>query len=74
MWIVIYIEERTAECSAVLTQTLRGHQEMISQTEAGLARELQAIITLYLGTLLGGYSMGFSAIAIPDMKNDMMRN
>ena len=47
---------------------------MISQTEAGLARELQAIITLYLGTLLGGYSMGFSAIAIPDMKNDMMRN
>ena len=44
---------------------------MISLAEAGLARELQAIITLYLGTLLGGYSMGFSAIAIPDMKHDM---
>ena len=46
---------------------------MISQTEAGLVRELQSIITLYLGTLLGGYSMGFSAVAIPDMKNDMRR-
>ena len=39
--------------------------------EAGLGRELQAIITLYLGTLLGGYSMGFSAVAIPDMNHDM---
>ena len=46
-------------------------QDMISLVEAGLGRELQAIITLYLGTLLGGYSMGFSAVAIPDMNHDM---
>ena len=44
---------------------------MMFRLEGGMARELQAIVTLYLGTLLGGYSMGFSAIAIPDMKNDM---
>ena len=31
-------------------------------------QELQAILTLYIGTLLGGYSVGFSAVAIPDIK------
>ena len=44
---------------------------MIPQLEAGMRREFQAIVTLYLGTLLGGYSMGLSAVAIPDMKNEM---
>lgn len=44
---------------------------MISLVGSGLARELQAILTLYLGTVLGGYSMGFSAVAIPDIKLDM---
>ena len=39
--------------------------------EGGLLRELQAILTVYLCTLLSGYSMGFSAIAIPDIKNKM---
>ena len=40
-------------------------------TKFSLLRELQAILTVYLCTLLSGYSMGFSAIAIPDIKNKM---
>ena len=39
--------------------------------EGGLLRELQAILTVYLCTLLSGFSLGFSAIAIPDIKNIM---
>ena len=34
-------------------------------------REVRAIVTVYLATLLGGYSNGFSAIAIPDIKAEM---
>ena len=34
-------------------------------------RELQAILTLYLGTLLSGYNSGFPAVAIPDIKQEM---
>ena len=37
----------------------------------GLLREVRAIVTVYLATLLGGYSNGFSAIAIPDIKVEM---
>ena len=47
---------------------------MISSTwlpSKAMARELQAIITLYLGTLMGGYAMGWSAVAVPDMREDM---
>ena len=33
-------------------------------------REIQAIFTCYLGSLLTGYGLAFSAIAIPDIKND----
>ena len=50
---------------------VRFESNMISVLRSGLARELQAILTLYLGTLLGGYSMGFSAVAIPDIKTEM---
>ena len=35
-----------------------------------LSRELQAILTLYLGTILTGYNLGFSAVAIPDIKEE----
>ena len=35
-----------------------------------LRRELQAILTLYLGTILTGYNLGFSAVAIPDIKEE----
>ena len=37
-----------------------------------LLREVRAIVTVYLATLLGGYSNGFSAIAIPDIKAEMV--
>ena len=44
---------------------------MFALQAVGLARELQAILSLYLGTLLSGYNMGFSAVAIPDIKAEM---
>ena len=34
----------------------------------GLRKELQAILIVYVGTILGGFSMGFSTVAIPDIK------
>lgn len=40
------------------------------QENAGLIRELQAILTLYIGTVLSGFNMGFSAVAIPDIKQE----
>jgi hypothetical protein len=36
----------------------------------GLMRELQAILTLYLGTVMGGFNMGYSAVTIPDIKQE----
>ena len=36
--------------------------------KVGLIRELQAILILYLGIVCGGFNMGFSAVAIPDIK------
>ena len=39
--------------------------------DIGLVRELQAILSLYLGVLLAGLSMGFSAVALPDIKEEM---
>ena len=44
---------------------------MLSLFEIGLMRELQAILSLYLGPLLLGYSNGFSAVAVPDIKSEM---
>ena len=44
---------------------------MFSISSTGFARELQAILTLYLGTVLIGFSLGFSAVAIPDINNEM---
>jgi len=37
----------------------------------GLIRELQAIMTLYIGTVLSGFNMGLSAISIPGIKEEM---
>lgn len=30
-------------------------------------QELRAILAVYLGTVIGGYSMGLSAVVIPDI-------
>ena len=38
-----------------------------------LARESSAILILYMGTILGGYGHGFSAISIPDIKHEMRK-
>ena len=46
-------------------------ERMLAVLDPGLVRELQAILTLYIGPLLSGYSMGFSAVAVPDMKEEM---
>ena len=44
---------------------------MFSISSTGFARELQAILTLYLGTVLIGFSLGYSAVAVPDINNEM---
>ena len=33
----------------------------------GIFRELQAVVSMYLGTIILGMSSGFSAVAIPDI-------
>ena len=43
---------------------------MLRVLDVGLVRELQAILSLYLGALIVGYSMGFSAVAVPDIKEE----
>ena len=48
---------------------------MLSSIEPDFVREAHAVLTVYLSTLLGGFGMGFSAVAIPDIKNEMkLRN
>ena len=44
---------------------------MFQLIQPDFVREAHAVLTVYLTTLLGGYSMGFSAVAIPDIKNEM---
>ena len=44
---------------------------MIDLQDLGLRRELAAIPTVLLAVLLNGYIMGFSAVAVPDIKQDM---
>ena len=46
---------------------------MLSVADVGLRRELQSTLTMYLATLLNGYSSGFSAVAVPDIKEEMER-
>ena len=46
---------------------------MLSIGDVGLRRELQSILTIYLATLLNGYSSGFSAVAVPGIKEEMER-
>ena len=47
---------------------------MLTVINLGLVRELQAILTLYIATVLSGFSMGFSAISIPGIKEEMLLN
>ena len=44
---------------------------MFGVFDVGLRRELQSILTIYLSMLLNGYSSGFSAMAVPDIKEEM---
>ena len=44
---------------------------MLTFIQSNFVRETHAVLTVYLSTLIGGYSMGFSAVAIPDIKNEM---
>ena len=37
----------------------------------GAGREIQAILSVYLSTLLAGYGTGFSAVALPGIKQEM---
>ena len=39
---------------------------------ARMLRECWTVVIVYLGTLAHAYSYGFSAVAIPDIRNEMM--
>ena len=43
---------------------------MLSVLESDVAREVHAIFALYLGTLLNGYSFGWSAVALPEIQQE----
>ena len=45
--------------------------EMIDLQGVGPRKEVLAICTVLLATLLNGYITGFSAVAVPDIKKDM---
>ena len=36
----------------------------------GASREVQAILSVYLSTLLSGYGTGFSAVAVPGIQEE----
>ena len=38
--------------------------------EGAMIREVRVILTLYLGTLLGGFSVGFSSSALPGIREE----
>ena len=37
----------------------------------GASREIQAILSVYLSTLLSGYGTGFSAVAVPGIQEEI---
>ena len=39
---------------------------------ARMLRECWTVVIVYLGTLAHAYSYGFSAVAIPDIRNEMI--
>ena len=49
-------------------------QGLFSNIDMSLVREAQSIVTVYLGSVMAGYAMGFSAVAIPDITNEMKSN
>jgi hypothetical protein len=46
----------------------------ILKKKVGFLREFQAILTLYVGTLLGGFGVGFSSFAVPAIKLEWEQN
>ena len=47
---------------------------MIGDSDVGLRREMGAVLSLYISTLLAGFTGGFSAVASPDMRLEMVSN
>ena len=47
---------------------------LFPNVDTSLMRETQCIVTVYIGNLMSGYAMGFSAVAIPDIMNEMKSN
>ena len=52
-------------------QTCLTEIKMMYLHDLGLKRELPAISSVLLCTLLNGYIIGFSSVAVPDIKEDM---
>ena len=49
-------------------------RKIFGSIDSDLLRECRAILTVYLGSMLAGYNMGFSAVAIPDITQEMISN
>ena len=47
---------------------------LFRNVETSLKRETQSIVTVWIGNLMTGYAMGFSAVAIPDIIKEMKSN
>ena len=68
----IWINSKTYSISATfsLAPTLQ-LSIMLTLMSSGLLRETKAILFVYLGVLLNAFNYGFSAIAMPDIENEM---
>ena len=68
----IWINSKTYSISATfsLAPTLQ-LSIMLTLMSSGLLRETKAILLVYLGVLLNAFNYGFSAIAMPDIENEM---
>ena len=68
----IWINSKTYSISATfsLEPTLQ-LSIMLTLMSSGILRETKAILLVYLGVLLNAFNYGFSAIAMPDIENEM---
>ena len=57
-----------------INEILSFRMKTILKKKVGFLRELQAILTLYVGTLLGGFGVGFSSFAVPAIKLEWEQN
>ena len=60
----------TVDSLSVETGKVRA-PDCVEPLDFGLRRKLLPVLTIRLSTLVSGYSSGFSALALPSIKQDM---